>query len=187
MSKFVDCTVINTIPSPYIHFNSFYLLSIRVENPSEVCVTDFLINSYPWIKSGHIIAVIAWMAGLFYLPRLFVYHAGQAATGSDADIMFQVMERRLLRLIMNPAMIAAWGFGVLLAATPGVVDWTALWPWAKLAGIVSLTWYHHWLARRRVDFVRGDNRFEARTYRIMNELPTVLVVIIVISVVARPI
>ena len=85
---------------------------------------DALLASYPWVKSLHVIAVIAWMAGLFYLPRLFVYHAEQVEKGSPTDTMFQTMERRLSAAIMNPAMIATWVFGLALVFTPGIVDWS---------------------------------------------------------------
>ena len=148
---------------------------------------DALSAAYPWIKAFHIVAVVSWMAGLFYLPRLFVYHAERAAPGSDVDEVFKVMETKLLRLIMNPAMIATWTFGILLALTPGVVDWTADgWIYAKLAGVLALTWLHHWLALRRKDFARGANRLPGKTYRLMNELPLLALVLIVVMVVVRP-
>ena len=150
-------------------------------------MTDFLFSAYPWIKSLHVIAVIAWMAGLFYLPRLFVYHVERVETGSDTDDMFQTMERRLLRAIMNPAMIATWVFGLALAATPGIVDWGAIWPWTKAAAIVGMTWFHHWCGLRRKDFIAGANTRSGRDYRIMNEVPTLLLIVIVVSVIARPI
>ena len=149
-------------------------------------MTEILINVYPWSKSLHVISVIAWMAGLFYLPRLFVYHAEKAAVGSEQDSLFQVMERRLLRAIMNPAMIAAWIFGLMLVFTPGIVDWGSVWPWTKAAGIITLTWFHHWLGRRRKEFVEGRNVVSGRTYRLMNEVPTVMLIVIVVSVIARP-
>ena len=94
--------------------------------------------AYPWIKSLHIVSMVAWMAGLLYLPRLFVYHA-DAPVGSDRSETFKVMERRLLRGIMTPAMIATIGFGIVLAATPGVVDWRMGWIWAKLVLVLGLT------------------------------------------------
>lgn len=149
-------------------------------------MSDVLIDFYPWIKSLHVISVIAWMAGLFYLPRLFVYHAEEAESGSDRDALFQTMERRLLRAIMNPAMIATWIFGLGLVFTPGVVDWSYLWPWTKAAAVLTLTWFHHWLGRRRKDFAHGKNTRSGRTYRLMNEVPTVLLIVIVFSVIARP-
>ena len=140
---------------------------------------------YPWIKALHIISVIAWMAGLFYLPRLYVYHAEQVEKGSATDDMFQTMERRLIRAIMNPAMIATWVFGLCLVFTPGVVDWSWVWPWTKAAGVLAMTWFHHWLGKRRKDFVRGDNALTGRQYRMMNEVPTLLMVVIVLSVVVK--
>lgn len=147
---------------------------------------DWLQSLYPWIKALHVISVIAWMAGLFYLPRLFVYHAERVGSGGETDELFQTMEARLLRVIMNPAMIASWFFGLMLVATPGVVDWGALWPWTKLAGIVGMTWFHMWLAARRRDFAAGRNTLPGRRYRLMNEVPTVLLIVIVVSVIVRP-
>ena len=147
-------------------------------------MADFLITLYPWTKALHIMAVISWMAGLFYLPRLFVYHAEKGDLG-DIGKTFGVMEQRLLRAIMNPAMIATWIFGLCLVFTPGLVDWTAVWPWTKGAAVVVMTWFHHWLARRRKDFAKGQNRLTGRHYRMMNEVPTVLMIVIVISVVSR--
>ncbi|MBC7155279.1 MAG: CopD family protein [Rhodobacteraceae bacterium] len=133
----------------------------------------------------HVISVIAWMAGLFYLPRLFVYHVEQVEAGSTTDAMFQVMERRLLRAIMNPAMVATWVFGLCLVFTPGLVDWGTLWPWSKAAAVLGMTWFHHWLGLRRKEFLAGTNTRTGRTYRMMNEVPTVLMVVIVVSVIVR--
>ncbi len=147
---------------------------------------DFLQASYPWVKSLHVIAVIAWMAGLFYLPRLYVYHVEQVGHGGQTDEMFQTMERRLLRAIMNPSMIATWVFGLMLAFTPGVVDWGAVWPYAKGLSILGMTWFHHWLGLRRKEFVFGPSRFTGRQFRMMNEVPTLLLIVIVVSVIARP-
>ncbi len=146
---------------------------------------ELLSQAYPWTKAVHVMAVIAWMAGLFYLPRLFVYHAERASAGSEADALFQVMERRLLRAIMNPAMILAWAAGLALVLTPGIVSWSLAWPWAKAGAVLAMTWFHHWLARRRKDFVSGTNRLSGRHYRMMNEVPTVLMVIIVASVIVK--
>ena len=147
---------------------------------------DLLVSLYPWTKTLHLISVIAWMAGLFYLPRLFVYHAESVEAGSPTDTLFRTMERRLIRVIMNPAMIATWLFGVALALTPGIVDWGAIWPWTKAVGIAGMTWFHHWCSRRRKDIVNGVPLRSGREYRIMNEVPTLLLVVIVVSVVARP-
>ena len=146
---------------------------------------DFLSDLYPWTKALHIISVIAWMAGMFYLPRLFVYHTEQSQPGDSRDEIFQIMEYKLLRMIMNPAMIATWIFGIMLALTPGLVDWSSIWPYTKGASILVMTEMHHWLARRRKDFTRGENKITGRQYRLMNEVPTVLLIIIVISVVVR--
>ena len=149
-------------------------------------MSDLLTSLYPWTKSFHVMSVLAWMAGLFYLPRLYVYHVEQVAPGSPADATFQTMERKLLRQIMNPAMVATWSFGLLLALTPGIVDWSAVWPWTKAASIGGMTWFHHWLGLRRKDFAAGRNTRTGRTYRMMNEVPTLLMVVIVISVIVRP-
>lgn len=148
-------------------------------------MTDFLIYAYPWIKALHVISVIAWMAGLFYLPRLFVYHAEQVGQSGDTHEMFLTMERRLLRVIMNQAMIGTWFFGLLLVFTPGVIDWSAIWPWTKAFSVLAMTWFHHWLGSRRKDFVAAANTRSGRTYRMMNEVPTVLLVIIVFSVIVK--
>ncbi len=137
------------------------------------------------MKSLHIMAVISWMAGLFYLPRLFVYHAEQSTPGDSRDEVFQTMELKLLRVIMNPAMIVAWVAGLCLVATPGIVDWSAIWPYLKLAGILAMTWFHMWLAGRRKAFVSRENTLTGRQYRMMNEVPTLLMVVIVLSVVVK--
>jgi len=125
------------------------------------------------------------MAGLFYLPRLFVYHAEQSKTGDSRDEIFQVMELKLFRLIMNPSMIATWVLGIALIATPGVVDWGAVWPWTKAVSVLGMTWFHHWLGQRRKEFASGASAVTGRTFRIMNEVPTLLLVIIVFSVIVR--
>ena len=140
---------------------------------------------YPWIKALHIISVVAWMAGLFYLPRLFVYHAS-APPGSDKSETFKAMERRLLRGIMHPAMIATLIFGALLAGMPGVVDWRAGWIYAKLALVVGLLAMHYASMRWQRDFAADRNRHEARFYRIVNEVPTLILIAIVILVVVKP-
>jgi len=148
-------------------------------------MTDLLLSLYPWTKALHVIAVISWMAGIFYLPRLFVYHTEQVVQGSETDAMFQVMERRLLRGIMNPAMILTWICGLCLVFTPGIVDWSAAWSWVKAGSVLTMTWFHHWLGLRRKDFMRGENTRTGRRYRLMNEVPTVLMVLIVIAVIVR--
>ena len=141
--------------------------------------------AYPWLKALHIIAVIAWMAGLLYLPRLFVYHAGVPA-GSKRAAMLQVMERRLLHGIMAPAAIMTYGFGLLLAATPGIVPWRQGWIWAKLALVGVLTVYHLLLACWRRDLAAGKQSHSVRFYRIANEVPTLVMIGIVLLVVLKP-
>lgn len=148
-------------------------------------MTEWLQEVYLWTKSLHVISVIAWMAGLFYLPRLFVYHVEKVSPGSETEALFQVMERRLLRAIINPAGIAVWVFGLMLVFTPGIVDWSLVWPWTKAAAVLAMTWFHHWLAQRRKDLLAGTNRVTGRQYRMMNELPTLLMVVIVISVIVK--
>lgn len=147
---------------------------------------DFLSDYYPYIKSLHVISIVAWMAGLFYLPRLFVHHTEQVEKGSDTDRLFQMMEYKLLRVIMNPAMFATWIFGLCLVFTPGIVDWSAGWPWVKALMVLGLTWFHHWLGRRRKELAAGSCTISGKTFRLMNEVPTVLLVILVFMVIARP-
>jgi protoporphyrinogen IX oxidase len=148
-------------------------------------IIAMLLLLYPWIKALHIVSMVAWMAGLLYLPRLFVYHA-DAPPGSPLAETFKTMERRLLHAIMNPAMIATYFFGILLAFTPGVVEWHAGWIHAKLVLVLALTGYHHMLARWQQDFARDANIRPARFYRIANEVPTLILIAIVILVVVKP-
>ena len=147
--------------------------------------TELLLSLYPWIKALHIISIIAWMAGLLYLPRLYVYHCN-APAGSPQSETFKIMEQRLLRGIMNPAMAAAFIFGILLLLTPGVVDWAAAWIYLKLVLVMGLSHYHHLLARWRRDFAADRNSRPARFYRFANEVPTALMILIVILIVVRP-
>ncbi len=146
---------------------------------------DFLADLYPWTKAFHIMSVIAWMAGLFYLPRLFVHHVEQAEKSDEIDPLFQMMELKLLRLIMNPAMIATWVFGLMLIFTPGIVDWGSIWPWTKAAAVLGMTEFQHWLGRRRKEIKAGTDIRSGRSYRLMNEVPTVLMIVIVFSVVMK--
>jgi len=148
-------------------------------------MTDFLADWYLWTKALHVVSVIAWMAGLFYLPRLFVYHVETVGSGNPTDTLFQTMERRLLRAIMNPAMIATWVFGLALVLTPGIVVWSEVWPWTKAASVLGMTWFHHWLGLRRKDFIAGRNTVTGRQYRMMNEVPTLLLLVIVFSVILK--
>lgn len=146
---------------------------------------EFLSLLHPWIKALHIIAVISWMAGMLYLPRLFVYHC-DAAPGSEKSETFKIMERRLLIMIVNPAMIATYLFGIALLFTPGLIDWWEVWVWVKLAAVAVLTWFHHLFSRWRMAFAEDRNTVSARTFRIANEGPTVLMLIIVIMAVVKP-
>jgi protoporphyrinogen IX oxidase len=148
-------------------------------------LSSWLAPAYPWVKAAHILAVIAWMGGMLYLPRLYVYHA-MAPAGSNRSETFKTMERRLLRGIMNPAMVATLIFGLLLAATPGIVDWHLGWIWAKLALVVALLVYHGALAYWRRAFAEGRNRHPPRFFRFVNELPTVALIAIVVLVVVKP-
>ena len=143
---------------------------------------------YEWIKAFHIIAVIAWMAGMLYLPRLFVYHCA-AETGSVQSETFKVMERRLLLAIINPAMVATWVFGLWLAwlGPDSRYGWFASgWLWAKIILVLGLSAVHGLLARWRKDFAQDRNRHSQKFYRVINEVPTVLMVLIVLVVVLKP-
>ncbi len=148
-------------------------------------MTDLLFLLYPWVKALHIMAVISWMAGLFYLPRLFVYHVEQAKNVDGASGIFLEMEDKLLRVIMRPAMIVAWLCGLIMVFTPGIVGWDWAWPWAKGAAVIAMTWFHHWLVARRKDFAAGRNTLSGRQFRMMNEVPTILMVVIVLAVVLK--
>ena len=146
---------------------------------------DVLASFYPWIKSLHIISIIAWMAGMLYLPRLFIYHC-DAPAGSDKSETFKIMERRLLRAIINPAMVASFLFGILLLLTPGIVDWSAWWIYVKLVLVLIMSAVHGLFSRWRKDFEADKNTRPAKTFRIANEAPTVLMIAIVFLVVVKP-
>lgn len=140
---------------------------------------DWLLYIYPWVKAFHVMAVISWMAGLFYLPRLYVYHAerGQMPEPSQS---FEIMEEKLYKVIMNPAMMASWMAGILLVLTPGVVDWGRVWPWLKAASVIGMTLFHVFLGRER-----GRIHRSGRSYRMLNEVPTLLMIVIVLSVIVK--
>ncbi len=140
---------------------------------------------YLWLKALHILSFVSWMAGLLYLPRLFVYHAG-VKPGSEASETFKVMERRLSYAIMLPAMLATWLTGILLALTPGVVDWTRGWFHAKLALVVAMTVFHHLLGRWRNELATDKRPHQGPFYRVANEVPTLLMIFIVILVMVKP-
>lgn len=141
---------------------------------------------YLWIKALHIVSAISWMAGLLYLPRLFVYHAERAGSGGELSDTLKTMERKLLKIIINPAGIATWFFGSMLAFIPGVIDWSDGWVWVKLAAIVKLTWFHQRMATRQRAFEEGRNEKSGRYYRLMNEVPAVLMLAIVLMAVVKP-
>jgi putative membrane protein len=147
---------------------------------------EFLSTVYPWIKALHIISVIAWMAGLLYLPRLFVYHVERAAAPGELRDTLKIMERKLLKFIMNPASLAAWIFGLLLVLTPGVIDWSEPWVHVKTALVIAMTVYHHLLVRWWKDFAEDRNKRPGRFYRIANEVPALIMIGIVIMVIVRP-
>ena len=148
-------------------------------------MSGLLLPYHDWFLVGHIVSVTSWMAGMFYLPRIFVYHAERAKPGSELDQVFQVMERKLLRLIMTPAMIASWAFGLVLIAM-GVFDWSQGWSWIKLAAVLLMTGMHGWLSVRCREFAEGRNVRSGRAYRLANEVPTILMLVIVIMVIVRP-
>lgn len=148
-------------------------------------MSDFLALAYPWIKAFHIVSVISWMAALFYLPRLFVHHTEQVGLTGETHALFAMMEYKLATVIMRPAMIASWIAGLLLVMTPGVVDWSMVWPWLKAASVLGMLAFHVWLVRRMKAFQNGENAFTGRQYRIMNEVPTLLMLVIVFSVVVK--
>ncbi len=146
---------------------------------------EFIVNHYLWFKALHLIAVISWMAGLLYLPRLFVYHA-DAQKGSDKSETFKVMELRLYRYIMNPAMIVTWILGGLML----YANWDGImgmgWMHAKLTLVVLMTGFHHMLGAWRKRFFRDENTKSAKFFRIANEAPTLLMLVIVILAIVKP-
>ncbi|HUS52691.1 MAG TPA: protoporphyrinogen oxidase HemJ [Thermohalobaculum sp.] len=151
-----------------------------------VVAGEFLSAAYPWTKALHVISVIAWMAGLLYLPRLFVYHVERAGKAGELRDTFKVMERKLLKLIMNPASIAAWVFGLMLVVTPGIIDWSEPWVHVKATLVIAMTGYHHLLVRWWKDFAEDRNQRSGRFYRIANEVPALIMVAIVVMVIVRP-
>jgi protoporphyrinogen IX oxidase len=138
---------------------------------------------FHWFLAFHIISFTAWMAGMFYLPRLYVYHC-QTTPGTAESERFKVMEVKLLRMIINPAMIATYIFGTLLILTPGAVNWHAAWWWTKIVCVLLMTGFHGALSRWRRDFLNDRNTRSEKFYRMVNEIPTVLFIIIVLVVVA---
>ena len=152
---------------------------------SNVNMSDILIVLYPWIKSLHLISVISWMAGLFYLPRIFVYHVERSDGKDQINEVFLIMEKKLHSFIMTPAMIVSWICGFLLAATPGIIDFSHMWVWVKLLAIIAMTLFNIWLGLKISDFKTNNNTLSGKQYRLLNEVPTVLLVIIIVSVVLK--
>ncbi len=139
---------------------------------------------YPWVKALHVISVIAWMAGLFYLPRLFVYHA-KAPVGSSESETFKVMEAKLMRVIMAPAAVATWVFGLtMIAISPALLH--EAWLIVKLIFVVGLTGMHHGMSGWRRAFAEDRNKHPEKFFRIANEVPTLAVMVIVVMVIVRP-
>jgi len=145
-------------------------------------------NTYLLFKSIHLVAVISWMVGLLYLPRIFVYHSEAVQNNKSEDLIFtfKVMERRLFMYIMNPAMIVSWIFGVLLIHTIGVANFDFIWLQLKMAFVIILTVYHFFLFQCLRKFAENNNYFSPKFYKIINEIPTVLLIGIIIVVVFKP-
>ena len=145
-------------------------------------------NTYLLFKSIHLIAVISWMAGLLYLPRIFVYHSEAIANNKSEDLIstFKIMEKRLFIYIMNPAMIASWIFGVLLIHTTGTDNLSSFWLQLKLLFVIILTMYHFFLFQCLRKFAENNNSYSPRFYRIINEIPTVILIVIVFIIVFKP-
>ena len=145
-------------------------------------------NTYLLFKSIHLIAVISWMAGLLYLPRIFVYHSESVANNKSEDLMstFKVMERRLFIYIMNPAMITSWIFGILLIYSTDIDNLSNFWLQLKLLLVVVLTIYHFFLFQCLRKFTKNSNSYSSKFYRIINEIPTILLIIIIFIVVFKP-
>ena len=145
-------------------------------------------NTYLLFKSIHLIAVVSWMAGLLYLPRIFVYHSEAVQNNKSEDLMetFKVMERRLLVYIMNPAMIVSWIFGILLIHTIGVDNFGSIWLQSKLIFVIILTIFHFFLFQCLRKFAENNNSFSPKFYRIINEIPTILLIGIIFIIIYKP-
>jgi len=145
-------------------------------------------NTYLLFKSIHLIAVISWMVGLLYLPRIFVYHSESIVNKKSEDLLstFKIMERRLFIYIMNPAMIASWIFGGLLIYTIGIDNLNSLWLQLKLLFVVILTIYHFFLFQCLRKFAEDNNSYSPKFYRLINEIPTVLLIAIIFIIVFKP-
>ena len=145
-------------------------------------------NTYLLFKSVHLIAVISWMAGLLYLPRIFVYHSESIKNKKSEDLMltFKIMERRLFIYIMNPAMIVSWIFGSLLIYSIGFENFNSLWLEIKLLLVLLLTIYHFFLFYCLKKFAENTNSYSSKFYRIINEIPTILLILIILIIVFKP-
>ena len=146
---------------------------------------NFLVGNYSLIKAFHVISMVAWMAALLYLPRLFVYHT-TAKKNSDTSEMLKIMEYRLQKYIMNPAMLLTLFFGIFLLKTDGVINWGEKWIYFKLLAVFLLLLVHHLLAKYRKDFYMDNNNRSKKFYKILNEVPTALLVIIILLVYLKP-
>ncbi len=146
---------------------------------------DWLWFATTWVKALHVISVIAWIAGMMYLPRLFVYHTA-AEKGSIQSETFKIMERRLYRGIITPAMALTWIFGLTMVLTPGIIDWHEGWVWVKAVSVIALSGIHGYYGRQVRNFAADKNERPQGFWRVVNELPFVLVIIIVIMVIVRP-
>ena len=145
-------------------------------------------NTYLLFKSIHLIAVISWMAGLLYLPRIFVYHSEAVQNNKPEDLMstFKTMEQRLFTYIMNPAMIVSWIFGVLLIYSVGIDNLSTFWLQLKLFFVIILTIYHFFLFQHLRKFTENSNSYSPKFYRIINEIPTILLIGIIFIIVFKP-
>jgi putative membrane protein len=139
---------------------------------------------YDWIKALHVISVLAWMAGMMYLPRLFVYHA-EAQVGSEKSETFKVMERRLYRGITTPAMVATWVFGLLMLGIDHAI-WWGFWPWVKAVMVIALSGLHGFYGRLLRDFANDRNTRPGKFFRLINEIPFVIAFVVVIMVIVKP-
>ncbi len=146
---------------------------------------NLLINNYSLIKAFHIISMVAWMSAILYLPRLFVYHT-TVKRNSEASKMLKIMEYRLQKFIMNPAMLLTIIFGVFLLKTNGIINWTEKWIYFKLLGVFLLLVVHNLLGRYRKDFFLDKNKHSGRFYKILNEVPTILLIVIILLVYLKP-
>ena len=146
---------------------------------------NLLINNYSLIKAFHVISIVAWISAILYLPRLFVYHT-TVKRNAEASKMLKIMEYRLQKFIMNPAMLFTIIFGVFLLKTNGIINWTEKWIYFKLLGVFLLLVVHNLLGRYRKDFFLDKNKHSGRFYKILNEVPTILLIVIILLVYLKP-